>query len=214
MNGIHHLFAYTDDIYIAGENIDTIQKNTKALLGASKEDGLEVRPKKTKYMLVSYCQKAGQKHSIKTVNRSFECVAKFKYLGTTLTDQKCMHKEIKSRLNSGNASYHLVQSLLSSHLLYRNVKIKVYKTLILPVVFHGCVKLISHTKEEHRLRVFEKRVLRRISGPKRDKVIGEWRKLYNEKPHNSYSSPNIRQNKSRRMRWVGRVEHMGEDRKV
>jgi hypothetical protein len=140
MNAIHHLLAYTDDIYIAGENIDTIQKNTKALLGASKEDGLEVRPKKTKYMLVSYCQKAGQKHSIKTANRSFECVAKFKYLGTTLTDQKCMHEEIKSRLNSGNASYHLVQSLLSSHLLSRNVKIKVYKTLILPVVFHGCVK--------------------------------------------------------------------------
>jgi hypothetical protein len=74
--------------------------------------------------------------------------------------------------------------------------------------------MIFHTKEEHRLRVFEKRVLRRISGPKRDKVIGEWRKLYNEKPHNSYSSPNIRQNKSRRMRWVGHVAHMGEDRKV
>jgi hypothetical protein len=78
-------------------------------------------------------KKAGQKHSIKTVNRSFEGVAKFKYLGTTLTDQKCMKKEIKSRLNSGNACYHSVQSLLSSPLLSRNVKVKIYKTIILPV---------------------------------------------------------------------------------
>jgi hypothetical protein len=79
------------------------EKNTKALLDASKEVGLEVNPKKTKYMLVSRCQKAGQRQSIKIANRSFEDVAMFKFLGTTLTDQNCIHKEIKSRLNSGNA---------------------------------------------------------------------------------------------------------------
>jgi coproporphyrinogen III oxidase-like Fe-S oxidoreductase len=73
---------------MAGENIDAIQKNTKALLDASKEVGLEINPEKTKYILVSRCQKAGQRHSIKIGNRSFEKVAKFKYLGTTLTDQK------------------------------------------------------------------------------------------------------------------------------
>jgi hypothetical protein len=72
-----------------------------------------VNPEKTKYMLMSHSQKTGQKHSIKIANRSFEDVAKFKCLGTTLTDQNHMHKEIKSRLNSGNACYHSVQSLLS-----------------------------------------------------------------------------------------------------
>jgi hypothetical protein len=77
-------------------------------------------------MLVSRCQKAGQRQSIKIGNRSFEGVAKFKYLGTTLTDQNCIYEEIKSRLNSGNACYHSVQSLLSSSLLYRNVKVKKY----------------------------------------------------------------------------------------
>jgi hypothetical protein len=79
-------------------------------LDASKEVGLEVNPEKTKYMLMSRIQKVGQKRSIQIANRSFEYVAKFKYLGTTLTDQSCMHEEIKSRLNSGNACYHLVQS--------------------------------------------------------------------------------------------------------
>jgi hypothetical protein len=120
-----------------GENIDAIQKNTEALLDAGNEVGLEVNSEKTKYMLMSR-KKAGQKHGIKIANRSFEGVAKLKYLGTTLTDQNCMNEEIKSRLNSGNACYHSVQSLLYSCLLSRNVKVKIYKTIILPFVLYGC----------------------------------------------------------------------------
>jgi hypothetical protein len=81
------------------------------------------------------CPKAGQRQSIKIGNRSFESMAKLKYLETTLTDQNCIHEEIKSRLNSRNACNHLVQSLLSSCLLSRNVKVKIYKTIILPVCF-------------------------------------------------------------------------------
>jgi hypothetical protein len=79
------------------KNKHIIQRNTKAILDASKEVGLEVNPEKTKYMLVSRCQKAGQRQIIKIGNRSFEGVAKFKYLGTALTDQNCIHEEIKSR---------------------------------------------------------------------------------------------------------------------
>jgi hypothetical protein len=91
--------------------------------------GLDVNPKKTKYVLMSRYQKAGQKHSVKITNRSFEDVTKFQYLVTTLTDQKCMHKEIWERLNSGSACYYSVQSLLSYRLLSRNVMVKMYKNL-------------------------------------------------------------------------------------
>jgi hypothetical protein len=85
-----------------------------------------------------------------------------------------IQEEIKRRLNSGNACYHSVQSLLSSRLLSRNLKIRIYKTIILPVVLYGCETWSLRLKEEHRLRVFENRVLRRIFGPKRDVVAGGW----------------------------------------
>jgi hypothetical protein len=125
-------------------------------------------------------KKAGQKHGIKIANRSFEGVAKFKYFGTTLTDQNFIQEEIKSRLNSGNACYHSVQSLLSSCLLSRNVKIKIYNTIILPVVLYGCETWFLTLREENRLSVFENRVLRRIFRSKWDEVTREWRKLHNE----------------------------------
>jgi hypothetical protein len=144
LNGTHQLLAYAD-VNIVGENIDTIQKNTRALLDASKEVGLEVNPEKTKYILVSRCQKAGQRQSIKIGNRSFESLVKLKCLVTTLTDQNYIHEVVKSRLNLGNACYHSVQSLLSSRLLSRNVKVKMYKTIILPLVLYGC-ETCSHAK--------------------------------------------------------------------
>jgi hypothetical protein len=136
------------------EKTDTIQKNTEALLHTGKEVGLEVNPEKTKYISVSRCQKAGQGQSIKIENRSFGGVEKFKYLGITLTDQNCIHEEIKSRLNLGNACYHSVQSLLSSRMLSRNIKVKMYKTIILLVVLYGREIWSLTLREEHRLRVF------------------------------------------------------------
>jgi hypothetical protein len=102
---------------------------------------------------------------------------------------------------------------MSSRLLSKNLKIRIYKMIILPVVLYWCETWSLTLRDEHRLRVFENRVLTRLFGLKRDEVMGEWRKLHNEELHDLYSSPSIiRILKSRKMRWVGHVARMGEKR--
>jgi hypothetical protein len=110
------------------------------------------------------------------------------YLGTTLTNQNSIQEEIKSRLKSGNACYHLVQNLFSSSLLSKNLKIKIYRTIILHVVLYGCETWSRPSREERRLRFVENR---RMFEPRRDEVTGEWGKLHTEQLNDMYCSPNI-----------------------
>jgi hypothetical protein len=120
-----------------------------------------------------------------------------------ITDQNLIQEEIKRRINSGNVCYHLVENILYSRLLSRNIQIRIHKIKILSVVLYGYETWSLTLREEHRLSVFENRILRRIFEPKRDEVCGGWRKLHYEELHNVYSSPSItRMMNSRRMRWA------------
>jgi hypothetical protein len=121
-----------------------------------------------------------------------------------MTDQNDIHNEIKSRLNSGNVCYFSAQTLLSSHLISKTLKIKIYKTVVLPVV------LLGYETWSLTLRGGVLRTVLRLLRPKRDED-GSWRKLHDDELHGLYSSPNIvRVVKSRRMRWAGHVGRMGK----
>ncbi|KAJ4445713.1 hypothetical protein ANN_12398 [Periplaneta americana] len=200
-------------IVVARENTQTIRENTEILLEASKAIGLEVNPEKTKYMIMSRDQNIVRNGNIKIKDLSFEEVEKFKYLGATVTNINDTREEIKRTINMGNACYYSIENLLSSSLLSKNLKVRIYKTVILPVLLYGCETWTLTLREEHRFRVFENKVLRKIFGAKRDEVTGEWRKLHNTELHALYSSPDIIRNiKSRRLRWAGHVARMGESR--
>ncbi|KAJ4427100.1 hypothetical protein ANN_24715 [Periplaneta americana] len=164
LNRLHQLLVYADDANMLGENTQTVRENTEILLETSKAIGLEVNPEKTKYMIMSRDQNIVRNGNIKFGDLSFEEVEKFKYLGATVTNINDTREEIKCRINMGNACYYSVEKLLSSSLLSKNLKVRIYKTVILPVVLYGCETWTLTLREEHRLRVFENKVLRKIFG--------------------------------------------------
>jgi hypothetical protein len=136
LNGTHHLLVFSDDVNLLTDNINTIKKNTETLIDGSKEVGPEVNTEKTKYMSLFRHKIAGQNHDI--ANKCFENLAQFRYLGTTVANENLIQGEIKRIFNLGNSCNHSVQKLLSSRLLTKNIKIRVHKIKILPVVQYGC----------------------------------------------------------------------------
>ena len=147
---------------------------------------------------------------LKIGNKFFERAEQFRYKGTVLISQNSIHEEIKKRLKSGNACCHVVQNLLCPSLLSKYIKIKIFRTIILPFLLYWFEAWSVTWREEHMLRVFESRVLRRIFGPKRDEITREWRRLQIEELYDPYSLLNIIWvRKSRRRRWAGHVAHMG-----
>jgi hypothetical protein len=178
------------DVNLLGNSISNIKENKETLSEVSRDTGNQNR---------------------RIANESFINVAKFKYFGMPLTNQNDIHDEIKIILNSGNACYYSVQNL---HISYqKNLKIKIYKTVVLLVVLYGCETWSLILREEHRLRVFENRVLRRIFGPKREEDRS-WRKLHNDELRGPYSSLTIVRMIKSRMRWAGHAARIQEGRGV
>ena len=135
-----------------------------------------------KDQLYDHIPPLNQNQNIVIGNLSFENVEKFRYVGVTETNTNDIREEIKRRINMG-ACYYSLEKILSSRLLSKKLKIKTYKTNILPAVLYGSETWSFTLREEHRLRVFENKVLRKIFGAKKGEITGEWRKLHNAELH-------------------------------
>ena len=168
MNGSHQVLAYAEDINLIGDDIRTIERKVHVLLNACNGIGLAENTGKTMYMEIGRHRGIIANEHIRIGSNSYEKVKSFKYLGSLVTNQNSIQDEIKCRLKAGNSHYYSVQILLYSGLSSKNLKFKIYKTIILPVVLYGCEALSLTLREERRLRIFENRILRRILGPKRD----------------------------------------------
>ena len=150
------LCVLLDDVNLIGDDIRTIERNGDVLLNACKDISLAENTGKTKYMEIGCHRGMIANAHIRIGSNSYEKGETFKYLGSLLTSQSSIQEEIKV----GNCCYYSVQTRLHSLLLSNNLKIKMYKTITLPVVFYGCFTWSLTLREECRLRVFENRIPR------------------------------------------------------
>jgi len=164
INGTHQVLAYADDVNLIGDDIRTIERNEDVLLNACKDISLVVNTGKTKYREIG--RHRGTNAHIKIGSNCYEKVKTFKYLGSLLTNQNSIQEEIKCRLNAGNPCYFSVQTSLYSRILSKNLKIKICKTIILPVVLCDCETWSLTLREKCRLGVFENRIRGEYVGPR------------------------------------------------
>ncbi|PSN43959.1 hypothetical protein C0J52_12363 [Blattella germanica] len=201
LNGIHKLLVYADDMVLLGDSEEVLKANMHILRSNTRKLGLEVNVNKTKYMVTRRNTSCNANGQLMINEGNFEEVTEFK---------NEIQKEIKHRLNFGNACYYASQRLLSSQLLSKKIKLKIYKTVILPVILYGCETWALTLREEERLRVFENKVLRKIFGPKREKETGEWRRIHNTELKDLYGKPDI-------IRKINRIDFDGQgigDRRI
>lgn len=176
----------------------------------AKKAGLIVNDKKTKYMLNTRNIRREQ-NNIQIDNHTIEEVSEFKYLGSTITNNNETSEEIKTRIAAGNKSFYVLKNIFQSRNTSRNIKKRIYKTIIKPVVTYGSETWILKMEDQENLCIFERKILRRIYGPIKEGE--EWRTRMNYELKNLYKDPDIISTiKTQRIKWLGHLIRMRNDR--
>ena len=203
------LIGYADDINIMGRTKRAISEVYGELKEKAKEVGLNINVEKTKAMVQS--RRPGRGGTLTVGDHDIEVVRGFKYLGTVLNDVNEETEEIQARILAANRAYSSLQTIFRSKQIHRNNKIRIYKTLIKPILCYGCVTWTLTQTLEQRLNAFEKKVLRRIYGPAQEG--GRWRPRWNNELYRLYNDLNIVEDiKIRRLGWAGHVIRMADER--
>ena len=206
------LLGFADDLDLIGRNMDVVKEKFVALDNRGSDFGLKVNDTKTEYMIISPSNRHyGQ--SVTINGHTFKVVDNFVYLGSQVNSANNIGDEIKRRVTLGNRSYFSLLKLLRSKAVSRNLKCTLYKSVIRPVVTYGSESWCMTQKDEQNLHTFERKVLRTIFGPVFDPNQNRWRRRFNHELMQLYREPDIvRTTKINRLRWLGHVQRMDENR--
>lgn len=198
------VLAYADDIIILGSDSQEVKAGTKELIINSKDIGLQINEGKTKYMVIS--RRENHEENLEVENYKFERVQNFKYLGVTINSKNNNHDEIKIRLTAANKCYYGVTSILKSKQVSLKSKITIYKVIIRPVLLYACETWPMTKGDEDKLATLERRILRRIFGPKINNMTQQYEKRNNIEIQQLYKELDIvAVLKNKRMAWAGHV---------
>lgn len=207
------MLAFADDIDAVAHNVRDVKEIFSSFEAHAQGMGLEINEAKTKYMVTSRNPRQRIRQNITINNYNLEVVKEFKYLGATITDDNKNETDVAARVTSANRALYSLSGFLRSKMLTRGTKIKIYKTMIRPVLSYGSETWIINKKEADKLLVFERKILRTIFGPIRDITTGEWRRRNNRELEDLYGIENIvRWIKSNRLRWMGHVIRSDDQR--
>ena len=203
--------AYADDILLMSRSVSGLKDMHGILSQAGKLIGLEVNVKKTKYLRMTADERRRALENLTCGDLTFEAVENFVYLGASVNNSNKTSDEIQRRIMAGNRAYHANQKLFKSSIISKSSKMKIYKTLIRPVVAYGSETWNITNRDAERLRILERKIIRKIMGPVQEE--GEWRIRSNREIEEYLEDGDIvRFVKASRIRWAGHVERMTENR--
>jgi hypothetical protein len=203
-----NMLAFADDVDLTTEKEEELTTLLPAMIVAGASVGLKINEEKTKLMVVTKRQNANTGH-MRVGDNTFERVKHFKYLGVNLNDKNIVEVEILTRLQLANKAYFGSLNMLKSRNLSRATKLLIYKVCIRPVLTYGCETWVLTKKTEQRLRVFERKILRKITGPVCDQQTGEWRRRYNQELRDITKQEDIVVFiQTLRLKWAGHVARM------
>ncbi|KAI5639582.1 reverse transcriptase (RNA-dependent DNA polymerase) domain-containing protein [Phthorimaea operculella] len=215
LNGTHKVIGYADDLALMGRSAADVRALAGVLESEGRKVGLRVNQDKTEYLHMRRFKTTRTKRNNLIVNgTSYKGVDKFKYLGCTVTDTNQREDEINIRIQNALRCSAALHKVLTSKLISRRTKVRIYKTVIRPILMYGCETWTLTLKEEENLLVAERKILRKILGPVKNED-GIWRIRKNKEIEDIVREPNIiGESKAARLRWLGHVERMEEDRVV
>lgn len=211
-NRTSQCLAFADDVVILGRSVKYINDTVKDMSEVAEQIGLSINSMKTKYMRNKQESTENMDEiTIKINNQNYERVNSFKYLGTEITSANDIETEIKARLSTANKAYYAFQTLFKKRYISRSLKVQIYKTVIRPIAIYGAESWTLTKKSEELVRIWERKILRKIYGPTCDN--GLWRMKMNHELYDKFKSPDIIAIiKVRRLEWLGHVMRMQNQR--